>query len=138
MAWPLRLLAVAAVGVGARCRRHAWFGEYLAHAGAARGRAARVRPGPDGDELSGGGRWHRAGVERVRQRPAPAAPPVGWLQPLYELSLNKFYLDEIYYAVLVAPLRWLSQAAVWFDDNVIDRDGRSRRRRAAWISAVPR
>jgi NADH-quinone oxidoreductase subunit L len=51
----------------------------------------------------------------------PAVPQSGWLQSLYELSLNKFYLDELFYAVLVAPLRWLAYGCVWFDNNVIDR-----------------
>ena len=77
-----------------------------------------------------------AGVRPAAKR--PAAPPTGWLQPLYELSLNKFYLDELYYAVLVAPLRWLSHAAVWFDNNVIDRTVDLVGAMPRWISAAPR
>jgi NADH-quinone oxidoreductase subunit L len=51
----------------------------------------------------------------------PAARATGWQQPFYQLSLNKFYLDEIYWAVIVAPLRGAARLAVWFDNNVIDR-----------------
>jgi NADH:ubiquinone oxidoreductase subunit 5 (subunit L)/multisubunit Na+/H+ antiporter MnhA subunit len=68
----------------------------------------------------------------------PSAPPAGWLQPIYQLSLNKFYLDELFYAVLVGPLRWLSRGAVWFDDNVIDRTVDLVGSVPRWVSAYPR
>ena len=40
--------------------------------------------------------------------------------PLYKLSLNKFYFDEIYTALIVAPLRGLAWLSNWFDQNIID------------------
>ena len=42
---------------------------------------------------------------------------------LYELSLNKWYVDEIYQALIIAPGRLLSTHLLWqaFDKNVIDR-----------------
>ncbi|HJL86217.1 MAG TPA: hypothetical protein QF623_03725, partial [SAR324 cluster bacterium] len=42
---------------------------------------------------------------------------------LYDLSLNKWYVDEIYQALIIAPGRLLSTHLIWqaFDKNVIDR-----------------
>jgi NADH-quinone oxidoreductase subunit L len=40
--------------------------------------------------------------------------------PLYGLSINKFYLDEILFAVIVRPLRRLAGMSVDFDRTVID------------------
>ena len=42
---------------------------------------------------------------------------------LYDLSLNKWYVDEIYQALIIAPGRLLSTHLLWqaFDKNVIDR-----------------
>ena len=42
------------------------------------------------------------------------------LDPLYTLSLNKFYFDEIYTWIIVAPLRGLAWLAYAIDRNVID------------------
>jgi NADH-quinone oxidoreductase subunit L len=42
------------------------------------------------------------------------------LGPLYRLSYNKFYIDEIYHALLVAPVLSLGRACLSFDLNVID------------------
>jgi NADH-quinone oxidoreductase subunit L len=139
MAWPLRLLAVAAATIGLIAGGWHSFGHYLAHA-----------PGLPAAEAEGfdfglmamsslvalGGialAWRTYGRGR-----RPAAPPAGWLEPLYELSLNKFYLDELYYAVLVAPFRWLSHAAVWLDDNVVDRAVDLVGAVPRWLSAAPR
>ena len=40
--------------------------------------------------------------------------------PLYDASLNKFYFDEIFSAIIVAPLRALAWLSNWFDRGVID------------------
>jgi NADH:ubiquinone oxidoreductase subunit 5 (subunit L)/multisubunit Na+/H+ antiporter MnhA subunit len=40
--------------------------------------------------------------------------------PLYNLSLNKFYIDEIYTALIVAPLRGIAGFSNWFDAHIID------------------
>ncbi len=40
--------------------------------------------------------------------------------PLYKLSLNKFYFDEIFNGILVAPLRGLSWLSNWVDWHIID------------------
>ncbi|WP_437226486.1 NADH-quinone oxidoreductase subunit L [Planctomicrobium sp. SH661] len=42
------------------------------------------------------------------------------LRPLHELSLNKFYLDEIDYGILVWPLKMLAKLCTLFDRYVID------------------
>jgi NADH-quinone oxidoreductase subunit L len=122
MAWPLRILAIAAVVLGVIGGATHAFAHYLSH-------APFLPPMPEehlniplmitstlvvlaGMALA----WKVYGGEK-----RPAVPQSGWLQSLYELSLHKFYLDELFYAVLVAPLRWLAHGCVWFDNNVIDR-----------------
>jgi NADH-quinone oxidoreductase subunit L len=42
------------------------------------------------------------------------------LKPLFALSLNKLYLDEIFTWLVVAPLQWLARLATQFDALVID------------------
>jgi NADH-quinone oxidoreductase subunit L len=42
------------------------------------------------------------------------------LRPLYELSYGKFFIDQIYQAVFVWPLRVLATISYWFDRYVID------------------
>jgi NADH-quinone oxidoreductase subunit L len=133
MAWPLRILAVAAVAIGAVAGATHGFAHYIAH--------APGLPPVEGEHafdiklmvisslvaIAGIAlAWNFYGRGK-----RPVAPPTGWVQPLYQLSLNKFYLDELFYAVLVAPFRWLSYAAVWFDNNVIDRT-------VDLVGAVPR
>jgi NADH-quinone oxidoreductase subunit L len=41
-------------------------------------------------------------------------------QALYQVSLNKFFLDEIYYAVVVWPMEWLAKTFGKFDWSGID------------------
>jgi NADH-quinone oxidoreductase subunit L len=54
---------------------------------------------------------------RSPQLPGQVAAALG---PLYRASLNKFYFDEIFRAILVTPVRTLSAFAYWFDKAVID------------------
>ncbi len=42
------------------------------------------------------------------------------MQPLYQLSLNKFYIDEIYGAFIIAPLNALAGGSYRVDQHVID------------------
>jgi proton-translocating NADH-quinone oxidoreductase chain L len=42
------------------------------------------------------------------------------LQALYQLSLNKFHLDELYYAFVVAPLAAIAAVCRFFDLQVLD------------------
>jgi NADH-quinone oxidoreductase subunit L len=41
-------------------------------------------------------------------------------EPLYQLSLNKFHVDELYAAFLLRPLGWLTQGLRLFDQYVVD------------------
>ena len=45
---------------------------------------------------------------------------IGFYLSPYRLSERKFYFDEIYYALFVAPLKALAAIAYWFDRWVID------------------
>jgi NADH:ubiquinone oxidoreductase subunit 5 (subunit L)/multisubunit Na+/H+ antiporter MnhA subunit len=72
-------------------------------------------------------------------RPRRAAPaPAGWAQPLYSLSLNKFFFDELYGAAIVAPLRGLSKLSVLFDNGIIDKAVDVAGSLPRWIGAAPR
>jgi NADH-quinone oxidoreductase subunit L len=55
----------------------------------------------------------------VRQPDLPARFAKG-AQALYQLSLNKFYLDELYYALIVAPLEGVTEFLRQIDLNVVD------------------
>jgi NADH-quinone oxidoreductase subunit L len=41
-------------------------------------------------------------------------------QPVYKLLWNKWYFDELYWIVFVAPAMFLARQIAWFDRNVID------------------
>lgn len=41
-------------------------------------------------------------------------------KPLYTLSFNKFYFDEIYDATIIRPVMGLTRVMWWFDANIID------------------
>jgi NADH-quinone oxidoreductase subunit L len=43
-----------------------------------------------------------------------------WEGKIYRLVYNKYYVDEIYDAVIVQPYLALTRAASWFDANIID------------------
>jgi NADH-quinone oxidoreductase subunit L len=70
------------------------------------------------------------------KRPDP--PRAGWLQPLYQLSLHKFYIDELLWVAVVAPLRGLSLAAAWADQHFVDRTVDLVGAIPRWIGAAPR
>jgi NADH-quinone oxidoreductase subunit L len=121
MAWPLRALAVCAVGVGALVGPTAWFAHYMHHSFS----------GPPAEA-------HGFNITLVAVSVAVVAVGIGlaWLMyvhspelpakvasamgPLYRASLNKFYFDEIFWGILVAPLRLLALLSSWFDGSVID------------------
>jgi NADH-quinone oxidoreductase subunit L len=48
-----------------------------------------------------------------------AAPTEGAALRLYELSQNRFYLDEIYQAIVVLPARGLARISA-FVDQIVD------------------
>jgi NADH-quinone oxidoreductase subunit L len=55
---------------------------------------------------------------KPRRATSESAAPAGG--PLGALSYNRFYLDEIYNGLLVAPLRAIGWFGDWLDRNVID------------------
>jgi NADH-quinone oxidoreductase subunit L len=121
MAWPLRVLAICALGVGALVGPTGWFAGYLHHA------VGLVEVHEHGFEIGLmvlsvvvvavgiGGAWLMYVL--LPGLPARVAAAMG---PLYSASLNKFYFDEIFWAILVAPLRGLAWFSSWFDRGIID------------------
>jgi NADH-quinone oxidoreductase subunit L len=55
----------------------------------------------------------------VRQPELPARLAQG-AQKLYQLSLNKFHLDELYYFFIVQPLAGFARFCRVFDQYVVD------------------
>jgi proton-translocating NADH-quinone oxidoreductase chain L len=55
----------------------------------------------------------------VRQ-PGLAGQLAGRLQVLYQLSVNKFFLDELYEKLIVQPLAWLAALSRLVDNDVVD------------------
>ncbi|SFJ36387.1 NADH-quinone oxidoreductase subunit L [Planctomicrobium piriforme] len=121
MAWPLRILAVCAVGIGGVLGPTAIFGNYLHHA------QGLPESGPHAMHIS---------VMVVSGIVAIIGIALAWLfyvkspaipgqiasaaKPLYLLSLNKFYFDEIYLYTIVIPLRQLAKLCTVFDIGVVD------------------
>jgi NADH-quinone oxidoreductase subunit L len=121
MAWPLGILAVCAVLVGIGVGPTEWFANYLYPV-----------PGLESVEA------HQLHIELMATSSviAIAGIALAWLLyvrspqlservsaalgPLYQASYNKLYFDEIYGAVLVAPLRGLAWLSDWFDRWIID------------------
>jgi NADH-quinone oxidoreductase subunit L len=54
---------------------------------------------------------------QAKSMPAKVAAMMG---PLYRASLDKLYFDEIFYAIVVGPLRGIAWFVSWFDRFVID------------------
>jgi NADH-quinone oxidoreductase subunit L len=121
MAWPLRVLAVCAVFVGLAVGPTHWFANYLHHTF---GLVAVAAHGFHITLMVASAVIALAGVAiawlyylHSPQLPGRVAAAIG---PLYKASLNKFYLDEIYVAALVAPLRSLAWLSDWADRRIID------------------
>lgn len=125
MAWPLRILAVGAVGVGLALGptgliSHFLEDHWMRHAFGGRlgdhhfnlvlmGTSSLVA-------LAGVG---LAYLMYVKQ-PALAGTLASAIPRVYEWSRNKFYLDEIFAALVVKPLNVLAQVCRIFDQYVID------------------
>jgi NADH-quinone oxidoreductase subunit L len=121
MAWPLRVLALCALAVGAAVGPTHLFAGYLHH--------TPGLPAAHEHEFHVGlmvfsGLVAMAGIVlawlmyvRFLEMPGRMAAALG---PLYRASLNKFYFDELYSAVLVMPLRGLAWFSSWLDRWIID------------------
>ncbi len=121
MAWPLRILAVFAVFVGFAVGPTAVFGHYLGHAS---GLAEASEEGFVVGLVALSVAVVVAGIALAWlmyiSNPELPAKVAGALGPLYNLLLNKFYIDEIYTAIIVTPLRSLANLSSWIDANIID------------------
>jgi NADH-quinone oxidoreductase subunit L len=122
---PLMILAVLSV-VGGWVGIGGWFEHFLVPA---------LGSGPEAAAETGNLEWYLMGVSvlaalggfglawqlyyRDKDLPAKIAASLGGL---YRAVLNKYYVDEIYGAVLVRPLIVFSRAALWqgADRSVID------------------
>jgi len=141
MAWPLRILAICALAIGAAVGPTELFAHYLEHspsiasleqsAGPQAGVEGAAESLPEGAHeahlhvmiFSGLGALVGIGLAWMLYVRNPGVPErlARALDPIYALSLNKFYLDEIYGAILVAPTRGLAWLSALFDLAVIDR-----------------
>jgi NADH-quinone oxidoreductase subunit L len=122
MAWPLRILAVSALAVGIVFGPTELFAEYLHHTP---GHVAVESQGLHFDIMLLSSIMGLVGIALawVFYVRSPSIPEslARTLDPLYTLSLNKFYLDEIFLWLLVAPFRGLAWLSYWFDRAVVDR-----------------
>jgi NADH-quinone oxidoreductase subunit L len=121
MTWPLTILAVFAVLAGLVFGPTGLFPGYL--------ETTPGLPEPEAHHMDwlvlGGGILAAvvgiavafAMYAKPQTRSESAAPAGG---PLGALSYNRFYLDEIFTGLLVAPLRAVGWFGNWFDRNVID------------------
>jgi NADH-quinone oxidoreductase subunit L len=121
MAWPLRILAMFAVFIGGIVAISGWFAYYLHHAN---GLAEAEEHGLHAGLIVLSVAVVVAGIGLAWfmyvRRPELAGQLAAAMGPLYRLSLNKFYFDEIYSAALVAPLRGLALVSDWIDRYIID------------------
>jgi NADH-quinone oxidoreductase subunit L len=122
MAWPLRILAIGALTVGAAVAVTHLFAHYFEHT-----------PGFTQIEqhvfhiglMVQSGLIALFGIAvawfmYVKNPGLPAKVSQG-ANFLYDLSSRKFFLDEIFTAILVMPLRFLAHLCFLFDTHVIDR-----------------
>jgi len=121
MAWPLRILGGCALLVGALIGPTHWFADYLAHM-------------PGGSELHP--QEHHVYLMVMSAFVGLAGIGLAWFlyvrtpqlpnqivavaAPLYRASYNKLFCDEVFWAVLVMPLRGLAWLSDWVDRRLID------------------
>ncbi len=139
MAVPLGILAICAVGIGfALGPTHLFAGKMQQAIGLehveSHGLHWNIMALSTGIALAG---IVAAWFCYVQAKAIPRTAATG-LKPLYQLSLNKLYLDEVFSAIIVMPLHALAKLATLFDALVIDPlvDGVGRLPRL--VSAVPR
>ena len=129
MTIPLVILAFFAVvlgfiGVPEALGGSNWFGHFLAssvgeHAAAPHGIGEYILIGLS--VLAGVGGILLAYFMYIKQKISPGKLAADY-QPIYKTLLNKYYVDEIYDAVIVNPIKWVSEKVLWkgIDVRVID------------------
>lgn len=120
MAWPLRILAVCAVGIGFVGPLHL-FGNYFERTPGLPDAAPHgLHLGPMLMSvviaLTGIALAYKF---YVKSPEIPAGLAIK-LRPLFGLSQGKFFFDEIFTAILVAPLRIIATLCALFDKFVLD------------------
>ncbi len=120
MAWPLRILAVCAVGIGFVGPLHL-FANYFEHTpGLPAATPHSLHLGPmlmsvvialTGIALAY--KWY------VKSPEIPAGLATS-LRPLFALSQGKFFFDELFTLLVVAPLRLLATICALFDKYILD------------------
>lgn len=121
MAWPLRLLAVGAIAAGVALAPTGWFAGYIAHTpGWASEHPHAINWGVIA--CSVGAAALGLGIAWWMYVLAPRAPVVAAriMGPLYGLSRNKMYLDEVLGALFVAPLVTLGWLSSVVDNHLLD------------------
>ncbi|RIK75302.1 MAG: NADH-quinone oxidoreductase subunit L [Planctomycetota bacterium] len=122
MAWPLRILAVAALGVGAAASAGHWFATYMAHTPAMAHEGEHVF---HLDLMVVSGLVAFAGIALAWLmyvgRPGLAASISRRASFLYDLSFKKFFLDELFLSILVLPLWAAAKLCYLIDLYIIDR-----------------
>jgi NADH-quinone oxidoreductase subunit L len=122
MLWPLRILAVGAVALGIIVQPFTgWLGDLLA-----------LTPGLKSDEHEGMNLGMMALSSLIAlggvglawliyvRRPALAADLARRNEGLYELSRNRFYLDELYDVFIVKPASGLARICRALDLHLVD------------------
>ncbi|MGL4512340.1 MAG: NADH-quinone oxidoreductase subunit L [Lacipirellulaceae bacterium] len=132
MAWPLRVLAVSAVVVGAIGAINHSFARYMERTPGIESLAASSHAEGHGAEhgfnlglMAGSSVVAIAGIGMAYLlcggAPSTGQSGVPGVAVLRALSENRFYCDELYELAVVRPLRWLAAASSLFDRYVVDR-----------------
>ena len=129
MTWPLVILAICALGVGAYFEWTAGFADFIKYTPS----LAYKTINPQHVEVHAHSHALVAAVSTVLALagigisaflylgdPSQVGTLKRLLLPLYLLSHGKLFFDPIYDAVFVGPLRVLSRVSYWLDRNVID------------------
>jgi NADH-quinone oxidoreductase subunit L len=121
MAWPLRILAVCALFIGFVVGPTHLFANYLYHMD---GLVTVVEPESHVGVMAQSAAIAVVGVGLAwlfyLRSPGLPARVAAAMEPLYQASLNKFYLDDIFWTLLVLPLRALAWVSDWVDRAIID------------------
>ena len=120
MILPLWVLAIGSILIGlpGSSWMHHWFQEFLAlgHSGKIEAGESFVMITSIIAGLSG------IVLAYIFYMAAPSIPEnlAKLLQPLYTLSKNKLYFDELYSVIIVKPFQALGRKFFWFDQIIID------------------
>jgi NADH-quinone oxidoreductase subunit L len=121
MAFPLAVLAIFALGVGLVLgpMTH-WFGNYLSHTMGLTEEHPHLHWGLMVFSALIAGAGIFAAYQMYVAKPDLASKAQAAAGPAYQWSLNKFYFDELFWKILVFPLRMLAKFCTIFDRVVID------------------